>query len=64
MDGTLHVWKTHSNLARPDKSCETAHTKNTETTGVAWSPDGTRLVTRGGDDTVKRMSMLCDNEVC
>lgn len=54
LDGTLHVWKTLSNLARPDRSCETAHTKNTETTGVAWSPDGKRLVTRGGDDTVKR----------
>jgi WD40 repeat protein len=56
LDGTLHVWKTNSNLARPDRSCETAHIKNSETTGIAWSPDGTRLATRGGDDTVKRKS--------
>lgn len=53
LDGTLHVWKTDSNLARPDKSCETAHTKNTETTSVAWAQDGFRLATRGSDNTVK-----------
>ena len=53
LDGTLHVWKTDSNLARPDKSCETAHAKNTETTSVAWAQDGFRLATRGSDNTVK-----------
>lgn len=53
LDGTLHIWKTDSNLARPDKSCETAHTKNTETTSVAWAQDGFRLATRGSDNTVK-----------
>jgi WD40 repeat protein len=58
LDGTLHVWKTNSNLARPDRSCDTAHTKDTETTGIAWSPDGTRLATRGGDDTVKCESLF------
>lgn len=42
-----------SNFARPNYSCETAHPKNTETSSVAFSIDGTRLASRGGDDTVK-----------
>ncbi|WWD20074.1 hypothetical protein CI109_104548 [Kwoniella shandongensis] len=52
-DGTVHVWNTSSNFARPNYSCETAHAKGTETTSVAFSRDGKRLATRGGDDTVK-----------
>lgn len=54
IDGTLHVWKVGSNYARPDRSCETAHTKDTETTSVVFSRDGSRIATRGGDGTVKR----------
>jgi WD40 repeat protein len=54
LDGALHIWRTASNLARPDKSNETAHRKGTETTCIAFSPDSTRLVTRGADETVKR----------
>lgn len=54
LDGTLHIWDTSSNFARPKYSCENAHPKNTETTGVAFSRDGLRVATRGGDDTVKR----------
>lgn len=54
LDGALHIWRSSSNLARPDKSNESAHAKGTETTGVAFSPDGTRLVSRGQDETVKR----------
>lgn len=53
LDGTLHVWSTNSNLARPDKSCETAHEKGSRTSGVVFARDGRRLATRGGDDTVK-----------
>ncbi|WVR08277.1 hypothetical protein IAU60_005324 [Kwoniella sp. DSM 27419] len=53
LDGTLHIWDTSSNFARPKYSNETAHAKNTETTGIAFSRDGQRVVTRGGDDTVK-----------
>ncbi|WRT69432.1 uncharacterized protein IL334_006418 [Kwoniella shivajii] len=52
-DGTLHIWNTSSNFARPNYSNENAHTKNTETTGIAFARDGFRVVTRGGDDTVK-----------
>lgn len=54
LDGTLNVWSTNSNFARPDKSSENAHTKGTATTSVAFARDGWRLASRGGDDTVKR----------
>ncbi|WWC95313.1 hypothetical protein V866_002174 [Kwoniella sp. B9012] len=52
-DGALHIWNTSSNYARPNYSNDNAHAKNTETTGVVFSRDGTRVATRGGDDTVK-----------
>lgn len=54
LDGTLHVWNMSSNLARPNYSNEHAHAKDTVTTGIAFSRDGFRIATRGGDDTVKR----------
>lgn len=57
-DGTLHIWSTNSNLARPDKSCETAHEKGSRTSGVVFARDGRRLATRGGDDTVKCESFI------
>ncbi|OCF37033.1 transcription factor [Kwoniella heveanensis BCC8398] len=53
LDGALHIWNTSSNFARPNYSNETAHAKNTETTGVVFARDGRRVATRGGDDTVK-----------
>ncbi|TYJ56312.1 hypothetical protein B9479_003003 [Cryptococcus floricola] len=53
LDGTLHIWDTKSNFARPKYSTEHAHPKNTETTDVAFTRDGMRVITRGGDDTVK-----------
>lgn len=59
LDGTLHVWNASSNLARPDKTCETAHPKGTETTSVTWAKDGFRLATRGSDNTVKRRLGPC-----
>ncbi|EIW71757.1 hypothetical protein TREMEDRAFT_67947 [Tremella mesenterica DSM 1558] len=58
LDGTLHIWNTSSNFARSNLSNETAHTKNTETTGLAFARDGHRITTRGGDDTVKLASDL------
>lgn len=48
------MWKTASTLARPDRSAETAHEKGQEITGVAFSPDGKKLVSRSMDETVKR----------
>jgi len=35
-------------------SNETAHTKGAETSSVCFSIDGRTVLTRGGDDTVKR----------
>ncbi|KAL7424891.1 hypothetical protein Q5752_000577 [Cryptotrichosporon argae] len=54
-DGALHVWKTASNMARPDRTGETAFVKGTAPTSVVFSPDSKRLVSRGGDgdDTLK-----------
>lgn len=48
------MWSTSSNYARPNATCEAAHAKGTETSGLAFSIDGRTLVSRGGDDTVKR----------
>ncbi|KAI0314992.1 WD40-repeat-containing domain protein [Amylostereum chailletii] len=53
LDGALHIWKTSSNFVRPDMTIEGAHAKGTETGSVVFSVDGTTLLTRGGDDTVK-----------
>lgn len=56
MDGALHMWQTKSNFVRPSLSIEGAHTKGTETGSVVFSVDGRTVLTRGGDDTVKRES--------
>lgn len=54
-DGTVHYWDTRTNLARPVRSCETAHAKGVgAVSGIAFTKDGSQMVTRGGDDTVKR----------
>lgn len=53
MDGTINLWNTSSNFARPNATAANAHTKGTETSGITYSLDGRTIVTRGGDDTVK-----------
>ncbi|KAK9900003.1 WD40 repeat-like protein [Cystobasidium minutum MCA 4210] len=53
IDGTINLWSTSSNFARPNSIAENAHTKGTETSGITYSLDGRTIVTRGGDDTVK-----------
>jgi hypothetical protein len=56
MDGALHLWSTSSNFVRPNLSIENAHVKGTETGSMVYSIDGRTILTRGGDDTVKRTS--------
>lgn len=50
----MHMWKTNSNFVRPSMTIEGAHAKNTETGSIVFSVDGRTVLTRGGDDTVKR----------
>lgn len=58
LDGALHMWQAKSNFARPNMTIEGAHTKGTETGSVVFSVDGRTVLTRGGDDTVKRGYIL------
>ena len=53
LDGTLHLWPTNGNYARPSQSIEGAHVKGKVTSSLIFSLDTHSLVTRGGDDTVK-----------
>lgn len=51
------MWQTKSNFVRPNMTIEGAHTKGTETGSMVFSVDGRTVLTRGGDDTVKRKSL-------
>lgn len=48
------MWQTKSNFVRPSMTIESAHMKNTETGSLVFSVDGRTVLSRGGDDTVKR----------
>jgi len=54
LDGALHMWQASSNFVRPNMTIEGAHTKGTEAGSVVFSVDGRTVLTRGGDDSVKR----------
>lgn len=54
LDGALHMWQTSSNFVRPNMTIENAHVKGSETGSVVFSVDRQTVLTRGGDDTVKR----------
>lgn len=54
LDGAVHMWQANSNFVRPSMTIEGAHAKGLETGSVVFSVDGRTVLTRGGDDTVKR----------
>ena len=54
LDGAVHMWQASSNFVRPSMTIEGAHVKGLETGSLVFSVDGRTVLTRGGDDTVKR----------
>ncbi|KAI8353169.1 WD40-repeat-containing domain protein [Mortierella sp. GBAus27b] len=52
-DGSLSLYPSQGPFLRSIHTIENAHVKGTETSGITFSRDGRRLLTRGGDDTVK-----------
>ena len=48
------MWQANSNFVRPSMTIEGAHAKGVETGSIVFSVDGRTVLTRGGDDTVKR----------
>ena len=48
------MWQANSNFVRPSMTVEGAHAKGVETGSMVFSVDGRTVLTRGGDDTVKR----------
>ena len=54
LDGAIHVWQANSNFVRPSMTVVDAHVKGTETGSMSFSVDGRTVLTRGGDDTMKR----------
>ncbi|KAJ1816700.1 hypothetical protein LPJ60_005200 [Coemansia sp. RSA 2675] len=53
VDGSISLWPASGPYLRPASRTEGAHAKGTETSDIAFAPDGHRFATRGGDDTVK-----------
>ncbi|KAG0255948.1 hypothetical protein BG011_004843 [Mortierella polycephala] len=52
-DGTLSLYPSTGPFLRSIHTIENAHVKGTETSSIVFSRDSQRMVTRGGDDTVK-----------
>jgi hypothetical protein len=56
-DGSVQLWNVKppgSKYVRPDGCARTtAHAPGSEVTCVVWSPDGSRLVSRASDDTLR-----------
>ena len=52
------MWQASSNFVRPNMTIENAHVKGTDTGSLVFSIDGRTVLTRGGDDTVKRTCAL------
>ena len=58
LDGAIHMWQASSNFVRPNMTVEGAHGKGADTGSMVFSVDGRTVLTRGGDDTVKRTLVL------
>ncbi|KAF9905261.1 hypothetical protein EC991_001860 [Linnemannia zychae] len=52
-DGTISLYPSSGPFLKTIHTIENAHVKGTETSSIIFSRDSQRMVTRGGDDTVK-----------
>ncbi|KAG0269026.1 hypothetical protein BGZ95_002222 [Linnemannia exigua] len=52
-DGTISLYPSTGPFLKTIHTIENAHVKGTETSSIIFSRDSQRMVTRGGDDTVK-----------
>ncbi|KAF9206783.1 hypothetical protein BGZ49_001834 [Haplosporangium sp. Z 27] len=52
-DGTVSLYPSNGPFLRSTHTIENAHVKGTDTSSITFSRDSQRMVTRGGDDTVK-----------
>lgn len=53
LDGSMAMWGGEGPFTRPAAEIREAHKRDTWTGGIALSPDGRTVVSRGGDDTIK-----------
>ncbi|KAI8598008.1 WD40-repeat-containing domain protein [Dissophora ornata] len=56
-DGTVSFYPSNGPFLRSTHTIENAHVRGTETSCITFSRDSQRMVTRGGDDTVKLWDM-------
>jgi WD repeat-containing protein 70 len=56
-DGTVNIWGYNGPMTRPSATVD-GHVRQSETSGMVFSQDGNHVVTRGGDETVKRNVLL------
>ncbi|XP_056146586.1 WD repeat-containing protein 70 [Lampris incognitus] len=52
MDGTIQIWDRNVSV-HTKYHCRAAHASGSETSSLAFTYDGTKLASRGGDDTLK-----------
>ncbi|GJJ70250.1 hypothetical protein EMPS_02599 [Entomortierella parvispora] len=56
-DGTVSLYSSVGPFLRPIHTIENAHARGSDTSSILFSRDSQRMVTRGGDDTVKLWDM-------